>query len=1194
MSSSHLLAASFLVCSLPGFAIAQVEDRRGNTIPGTEDVILAPNIDLSNRNEPNRNLQSAYVRAADLSGANFSNSWVDRSWFEANLENARFDNTSLTLTIFDQSDLSGTQFVGANLTDAAFEESNLAGANFTDAQIRATRFIAPANLTDEQIYSTASYKTKNMQGAVFAAVPMQGWDLSSIELEAATFSRLDLSGAHFSNANLQQATFYQVDLSRVDFHDAKISGVTFDQVTGLNAEQIYSTRSYANKSLGGFGIREVALSDIDFSDQHLVRASFRNSDLSRANFRGADLSGSSFQDSDIGQGDFSEANIQATTFFGRSKITSSMLYSTASYQSGDLTGIRLFDQDMSGWQLNGKNLAAARFDRSDNDGANYANANLSDAWFEESSVRNVDFSGADLTDIRFDRITSFQNANFNNAIIREAYFSGGNLSYEQLASTKSFAERDLYGIELNGTNLARGNFDNHKLNNATIIDANLSNSSFRDANLTGAAIIRSRIAGADFEGAVLHESYLEGSGGSQMSRAQFESTGSYQNGILRGNRVVGYRMDGWSFREQDLSDSSFYSANLRNADFTSADLTNVSFYDTPLRNANFDDAIVDGVDFSEWTRNPLEFSIQQLYPSRSYRQGHLRNMRFSEANLTDANFAGIDLTGTWFANAIIKDADFSDAIIEETTFSDSLTVAQLVSTKSYKSGQLLGIDFFRGDLSGIDLSEQDLSGSHFDGVDLAGVNLSNAQIEGVGFYLVGENASEYFRDIQLPSTKSFKERSLRGVGFGSNDLTGTDLSSFDLTNASFSGDLTGVDFTDAEIVGARFWGHRPGSLSAAQLYSTASYKRRDLAGIDLNEMRLVDWDFTDQDLARGDFEESTFIDSDFSDAFLVDSDFEDTDLIRTSFDRADLRNADDAWHAEQMGSNLIGRNGMITGLILGPEETFIVRDYPKPITIEQAWHMDPAAEMEFRIRSQDWGSTIAVPSDVTPQLDGTLRLILDEKANLSQLLGLKFDLFDWAVAPAEGNQFNTVEADANLIWDLRDLYVDGTVSLRGLASPLAGDFNADGDFSSEDIDLLSAAVRTGFSFEAFDLNEDHVVTPADRIVWLEGIANVWIGDANFDGEFNSSDFVEVFQANEYEDDLIGNSTWSTGDWDGDGEFGSSDLITAFQMGGYERGPRERVAIRSVPEPNSSHFLAFTLLSLAHGFRRSCQADESSI
>ena len=72
------------------------------------------------------------------------------------------------------------------------------------------------------------------------------------------------------------------------------------------------------------------------------------------------------------------------------------------------------------------------------------------------------------------------------------------------------------------------------------------------------------------------------------------------------------------------------------------------------------------------------------------------------------------------------------------------------------------------------------------------------------------------------------------------------------------------------------------------------------------------------------------------------------------------------------------------------------------------------------------------------------------------------------------------------------------------------------------------------------------------LVWLAGTPIP--GDANLDGEFNSTDLVRVFQAGEYEDAIESNSAWSDGDWNGDGEFDTSDLVVAFQAGYFEQGP----------------------------------------
>jgi hypothetical protein len=129
-----------------------------------------------------------------------------------------------------------------------------------------------------------------------------------------------------------------------------------------------------------------------------------------------------------------------------------------------------------------------------------------------------------------------------------------------------------------------------------------------------------------------------------------------------------------------------------------------------------------------------------------------------------------------------------------------------------------------------------------------------------------------------------------------------------------------------------------------------------------------------------------------------------------------------------------------------------------------------------------------------------------------------------------------------------------------------GDFNGDKMVTAEDLDLLSAEVRLDERRGWFDLNADQIVNQLDVSFWVHDLKTTWFGDSNLDGEFNSSDLVSVFQAGEYEDEIIGNSTWATGDWNGDTEFTTSDLVVAFQDGGYEQGPRAATA--SVPEPSS--------------------------
>ena len=129
-----------------------------------------------------------------------------------------------------------------------------------------------------------------------------------------------------------------------------------------------------------------------------------------------------------------------------------------------------------------------------------------------------------------------------------------------------------------------------------------------------------------------------------------------------------------------------------------------------------------------------------------------------------------------------------------------------------------------------------------------------------------------------------------------------------------------------------------------------------------------------------------------------------------------------------------------------------------------------------------------------------------------------------------------------------------------------GDFNKNGMLDANDIDLLGAEIRAGTNDSSFDLDNDSLVNDEDRRVWVEDLRNTYFGDANLDLEFSSTDFVDVFQAGEYEDEIAGNSTWAEGDWNLDTEFTSSDFVIAFQGGGFELGPRP---IAAVPEPASA-------------------------
>ncbi|MCA9149840.1 MAG: hypothetical protein KDA92_11095, partial [Planctomycetales bacterium] len=119
------------------------------------------------------------------------------------------------------------------------------------------------------------------------------------------------------------------------------------------------------------------------------------------------------------------------------------------------------------------------------------------------------------------------------------------------------------------------------------------------------------------------------------------------------------------------------------------------------------------------------------------------------------------------------------------------------------------------------------------------------------------------------------------------------------------------------------------------------------------------------------------------------------------------------------------------------------------------------------------------------------------------------------------------------------------------------DLNGDGLLSVADLDAFEAAMQSGAADDRFDLNGNGVVDVDDLRVFAYNCFNTDLGDANLDGEFNSSDIVTAFQGGAYELDVP--ASWSQGDWNGDGRFNTADFVTAFQTGWYEQGPLASVA-----------------------------------
>lgn len=119
-----------------------------------------------------------------------------------------------------------------------------------------------------------------------------------------------------------------------------------------------------------------------------------------------------------------------------------------------------------------------------------------------------------------------------------------------------------------------------------------------------------------------------------------------------------------------------------------------------------------------------------------------------------------------------------------------------------------------------------------------------------------------------------------------------------------------------------------------------------------------------------------------------------------------------------------------------------------------------------------------------------------------------------------------------------------------------GDYNGDGVVDASDADAQAVAMKTPTqNLAKLDENSDGTIDYADRLVWVKSHANAgkgtWVGDADLNGEFNSSDFVTVFTAGNQKPapPLAGAKATA----DGNGLFTSGDFVAAFSDGGYEKG-----------------------------------------
>ena len=272
----------------------------------------------------------------------------DSEFVGQDLNRAVFDGCDLDGVRFCQCDLSNASFKNARLTGTHLDECSIRDADFTNASVNGilgiSLYSAGWNLSEKQLVSTRSYKTKDLRRCIIGSY--KGYQVNPPP-------KYDFSGAHLDGARLlgedfTECSFAGAYIPQIEISDCKIR---FDQLA--------STRYFERDGLSWMVFECVRFDGkVDLSGKNLTGTVFL-SQLLDGSFEGAKITGCTFGPS----------------------MTVERLRTTKNYCEGDLSGITLIHADLSGCDLSGQNLTGCTFRGCTFTGTSLNNAVVTNAQF---------------------------------------------------------------------------------------------------------------------------------------------------------------------------------------------------------------------------------------------------------------------------------------------------------------------------------------------------------------------------------------------------------------------------------------------------------------------------------------------------------------------------------------------------------------------------------------------------------------------------------------------------------------------------------------------------------------------------------------------------------------------------------------------------------------------------------------------
>ena len=272
------------------------------------------------------------TRGVDLSHYDFSGMTIKDNLIEfakVNLKNADFTGASLINVKFNECDLAGADFIGATLENVLFEKSTL---------------------TWEQFLSTKNGKAKDFSRTTFSYSTVPKWDFSNTNLTGTRWSYCDFPDCNFDNATIDVKQFGTA------FVKTKREDVMEHTNKGLTREQFESTANFRNKDLRGadFGFSE--LCGLNLSGFDLTNVEFWYANLIDVRFDDATVKGST-----IISLAWSTQYQDRMESYKNTPMTKEQFYSTATYKSGIVEGVKFLNMDLTDWDFSKVKLVNCDF-----------------------------------------------------------------------------------------------------------------------------------------------------------------------------------------------------------------------------------------------------------------------------------------------------------------------------------------------------------------------------------------------------------------------------------------------------------------------------------------------------------------------------------------------------------------------------------------------------------------------------------------------------------------------------------------------------------------------------------------------------------------------------------------------------------------------------------------------------------------